>query len=55
VADQFATIWEGEVVGENRASTLVVVGDVGVMRRYLDEGITIASITDPLVLLWGKP
>jgi hypothetical protein len=34
--------------------TLVVAGDGGVMRRYLDEGIAVATITDPLVLLRGK-
>jgi hypothetical protein len=48
-------MWEGEVAGENRTSTSAVVGDGGVMRRYLDEGNTVATITDPHVLLWGKP
>jgi hypothetical protein len=48
-------MWEGEVVGENQASTSVVVGDGGVMRIYLDEGIDVTAITDPLVLLRGKP
>jgi hypothetical protein len=55
VADQVATMWEGEVAGENRALTLVVTGVGGVMRRSLDEGNVVAAITDPLVLLRGKP
>jgi hypothetical protein len=55
VAGQFATVWEGEVAGENRASTSVVAGVGDVMRRYLDEGNAVAAITDPLLLLRGKP
>jgi hypothetical protein len=36
---------------KNPSYALVVVGDGGVMRRYLDEGIIIAVIVYPLVLL----
>jgi hypothetical protein len=48
-------MWEGEVAGENRPLTSVAAGDGGVMRRYLDAGITVAAITDLLMLLRGKP
>jgi hypothetical protein len=34
---------------------LVVAGDGGVMCRYLDEGIIVAAIVYPLVLLREKP
>jgi hypothetical protein len=48
-------IEEGVVAGENRASISIITGDGGVMHRYLDEGIAVAAITDPLLPLWGKP
>jgi hypothetical protein len=31
VAGQFETMWEGEVVGENRALTSVIAGDGGMI------------------------
>jgi hypothetical protein len=45
----------GVVAVKNLASTSVVTGDGDVMRRYLDEGIVVAAITDPLVPLERKP
>jgi hypothetical protein len=44
-------LWGGVGAGENRAPILVMAGEEGVLRRYLDEGITIAAIVFPLVLL----
>jgi hypothetical protein len=32
-----------------------MAGDGGMMRRYLHEGITVAAIVYPLMLLLGKP
>jgi hypothetical protein len=46
-------MWEGEFADESRASTSVVAGDGGVMRRYLDKGNAVAPIIDPLVLRGG--
>jgi hypothetical protein len=33
----------------------MVMGDGGMIRRYLDEGITVASIVYSFVLLLGNP